>query len=262
MGMDTARAQKGILSGREKASTERLIDTYRSYFDVVHAERIEQRRQAYRLRYQVYCLENEFESREEHQDGLEHDSYDDISEHILLQYRGTGEIAGTARLIIPGLAPGKDAATLPMEYVCSGHAIVSRIAESTGQVAEVSRFAISKLFRRRLGESQSPFAIGTDKEDGDAQGRRIIPHITLGLIQGLVRMSREHEVRRWCALMEPALLRLLGRLGIHFLPVGPMVRYHGKRLPCYIDLAEMFEVMLDERPDVWEVVTDQGRLTS
>ena len=83
--------------------------------------------------------------------------------------------------------------------------------------------------------------------------------MTLGLIEGLVRMSIELGIDYWCAVMEPILLRLLSRLGIHFENIGPRVDYHGMRQPCYQRLDRFLERVRAERPDVWEVLTDQGR---
>jgi N-acyl amino acid synthase of PEP-CTERM/exosortase system len=64
----------------------------------------------------------------------------------------------------------------------------------------------------------------------------------------------------WAAVMEPALLRLLTRLGIHFNPLGPLVEYHGRRQPCWIELGVMLDRVHAERPDVWDVITEGGRL--
>jgi N-acyl amino acid synthase of PEP-CTERM/exosortase system len=89
--------------------------------------------------------------------------------------------------------------------------------------------------------------------------RRILPHLSLGLIESLVRMSVDNGITHWCAVMEPTLLRLLTRLGIHFEPIGPLVEYHGRRQPCYIPLEVLLPRVQRERPDVWEVITREGQ---
>ena len=58
--------------------------------------------------------------------------------------------------------------------------------------------------------------------------------------------------------MDPTLLRLLTRLGIHFDPIGPLVEYHGRRQPCYKKLTDFLERARQERPEVWEVITNDG----
>ena len=72
-------------------------------------------------------------------------------------------------------------------------------------------------------------------------------------------MSLAHDVTYWCAAMEPTWLRLLTRLGIHFDKIGPIVDYHGRRQPCYIPLKTLLGRVNEERPDVWDVLTDGGR---
>ena len=59
--------------------------------------------------------------------------------------------------------------------------------------------------------------------------------------------------------MEPALLRLLARLGIHFEDVGPLVDYHGRRQPCVINIETMLTQVHRERPDVWAILTEGGQ---
>jgi N-acyl amino acid synthase of PEP-CTERM/exosortase system len=85
-------------------------------------------------------------------------------------------------------------------------------------------------------------------------------HLQLGLIRSCVEMSVREGITHWAAMMEPALLRLLTRLGIHFNPLGPLVDHHGRRQPCWVDLDVMLRRVFNERPDVWDVITDGGRL--
>jgi hypothetical protein len=102
-----------------------------------------------------------------------------------------------------------------------------------GSTAEISRFAISK--ERRSGLS-----------DG---------LMRLGLVQGLVRLSREIGTTHWCAIMEPTLLRLLRRDSIQFHSLGPLVDYHGLRQPCFRGLTELLDSIGSEQPRIWEFLT-------
>jgi N-acyl amino acid synthase of PEP-CTERM/exosortase system len=79
--------------------------------------------------------------------------------------------------------------------------------------------------------------------------------LTLLLMREIVRMSRENGVTDWFAVMEPALLRLLARFGIHFNPVGPQVEYHGLRQPCHAKAEELLQRMRGEEYDVWRFVS-------
>ena len=79
-------------------------------------------------------------------------------------------------------------------------------------------------------------------------------------MNAIVRMSAEHGITRWLALMEPALLRLLGRLGVDFEPLGSPVDYHGMRQPCHGDAEKMLDGLRRRRADAWELITENGRL--
>jgi N-acyl amino acid synthase of PEP-CTERM/exosortase system len=80
------------------------------------------------------------------------------------------------------------------------------------------------------------------------------------LIQDLVRQSLARGLTHWVAVMEPKLLRMLAAMGIHFIPLGPLVSHHGLRQPSYCRISEMLERLERERPDHWMVVTDAGKL--
>jgi N-acyl amino acid synthase of PEP-CTERM/exosortase system len=196
---------------------------------------------------------------------MERDAYDDQALQSLLIHVPTGSIAGTVRLILPRLSGSTR--DLPIEHVCTEPLLLDDSPALPRQsTAEVSRFAVPKSFRRRLGESGSPTGITDESIEAQEQrnremaDRRLAPHITLGLIQSLVEMSVEHGVTHWCAVMERALLRLLTKIGIHFTDLGPLVEYHGHRQPCYSDLRQLLERVRQERFDVWEILTREGSL--
>src|SRR5580704_10802799 len=70
-------------------------------------------REAYRLRYQVYCVERGFEAG---QNGIEYDEYDKFAQHAVVRWQQTGEVVGTVRLILPKTpAGGHD---FPLEHAC------------------------------------------------------------------------------------------------------------------------------------------------
>ncbi len=88
--------------------------------------------------------------------------------------------------------------------------------------------------------------------------RRIIQHITLGLFVAIVRMSVGHNITHWYAAMEPALMRLLKKFSIEFVPIGPIVDYHGRRQPCVAEIATVLASAERNCPDAWALVTDNG----
>jgi N-acyl amino acid synthase of PEP-CTERM/exosortase system len=231
-------------------------ELYRQYFDtIIVGERDrELRDEVFRLRYQVYCVENPFEDPADNTDGLERDAFDERGVHCLLLHKRSRAWAGAVRLILPD---SEDPAhSFALQEVCSDPLISDPERFPVLRMAEVSRFCISKEFRKRQGDWLYPQS--NEPEDHQDE-RRVIPNMNLGLIEGLIQMSLDHNILYWCAVMERPLLRLLARLGIHFENIGPLVAYHGRRQPCMIKLDTMLRQVREERPDVWEVLTDGGR---
>ena len=232
-----------------------LAEVYEQYFTMVRADTPALREVAFRLRYQVYCVENAFEDPSHFPDRMEYDAYDRRAVHALLVHRPTGNVAGTVRLILPD---GGRPTDLPFHSVCR-----NRAPFPPGSTAEISRFAISKDFRRRQSDGLYPdeHSVARDDTSGPTD-QRLIPTMAIGLMREIARMSTEKGVTHWCAVMMPALLRLLGRLGIHFHPAGPPVQYHGRRQPCYRDGVELLAQVRTEQPAIWDFLTENGRLFS
>lgn len=229
---------------------------YRRFFEtiVIGPDDDKLREAAFRLRYQVYCVENPFEDPADNPDGLERDAYDARAEHCLLRHRRSGSWAGTVRLVLPNRSD--PARSFALQQVCQHPLIHDPERFPVLKMGEISRFCISKAFRQRQGDWLYP----QSNEPGDRQDeRRVIPNMTLGLMEGLVRMSLANGITFMCAMMERPLLRLLARLGIHFQELGPLVDYHGRRQPCFFELDPMLRQVKVERPDVWDILTDAGR---
>jgi N-acyl amino acid synthase of PEP-CTERM/exosortase system len=225
-----------------------LLDKFNSFFQVFAARSDEEIKLAQRIRYQVYCVENAFEDAANFPDGVEFDEYDSHSVHSLLIHRASGQAMGTTRLILP--IPGALERSFAVQQVCD-HLGLKRLP--LHRTAEVSRFSISKQFRRRRCDTRYE---GRD----EMRGQNIAPLMSLGLIQSLVRMSAEYGITHWCATMEPTLLRLLAPMGIYFEPLGPLVKFHGVRQPCYCEVSSMLDRVRREQRPLWQVLTDGGIL--
>ena len=214
----------------------RSLLRYRTYFRTEAVASADLLRMAYSLRYQVYCLERQFETPRLYPGRLETDAYDAQSVHGLLFYRPAGHAIGTSRLILPG----RNAKPLPVQAHLARSDINLSGRFPWERSGEVSRFAISRLFRP------------------DRTERSELP--CLGLVQLILRLSRAHGITHWVALMTPALLRMLAMMGIEFVPVGSLVSCHGLRQPCGCEIAQMLETLQHKNPARWQVVTDGGSL--
>lgn len=210
------------------------LDAISDEFSVELVRTKEDLQEAYRIRYQVYCLERGFEPAGEGVE-IEKDDYDARTRHVLVRSSRNGQALGTVRLILPDHSALER--SFPMQNVCPPEVLNGLpIAE----MAEVSRFAVSKARRGQIG----------------ARGGLL----RLSLVQGLVKLSHEIGVNYWCALMEPTLLRLLSATAIHFRSIGPLVEHHGLRQPAYNSLDEILQRMHAEQPPLWNFITEGGRL--
>ncbi len=250
------------------AATDKRIDLrtkFYEYFELVPAVTEALKREVYKLRFQVYCIETGFERQEDcevfsedgHEVYLEVDAYDRRSDHYLVRHRRTGLCAATVRLVLPD----QEDPFLP--YPIEEHCVLEEPVTDPGirrHLAEISRFAVSKEFKRRQDEAGTLTGIGSQPEVYFAPDeRRMLPHITVGLFAAIVRMTRAHGITHWYAVMEPALLRLLRLFGIRFLPIGPDVDYHGLRRPCLAEVDRVLPMIRKVNPPVWELITDAGR---
>lgn len=248
--------------GDQEVTTLREI--FYQYFEVMTGDTPEIRDEAFKLRYQVYCLEKGFEDASAFPDERETDRHDRRSVHGIVGHKKTGVTAATVRLVLPD----RDNPDLPfpIEQNCrtsmeSSREVLRVIPRNS--LAEISRFAVSKDFKRRVGEAGTISGIGPDPDsyfEQDPTGRRVIPHLILGLFTAIVRNSAENNINYWYAVMDVSLLRLLGRFGIKFLPLGGMVDYHGLRQPCIGSVNEVLAGIWRKRPEVWELITENGKI--
>jgi N-acyl amino acid synthase of PEP-CTERM/exosortase system len=221
-----------------------------TYFSTQEANSPELIKSALALRYQVYCLEREFENADQYADRLETDALDRHSSHGLLFHKLRCEAIGTARLILPE----STAVPLPVQRLLRELDIDTFDQFPLQQTAEVSRFAISRELRRQYSDG-----LGEANNEMGRECRGNLP--CLGLVQILVRMSLARGISYWAALMEPKLLRMLATMGIHFSSIGPLISYHGIRQPSFCYLPTMLEQLFYRKPDHWDIVTDGGKLS-
>ncbi len=239
---------------QEGAIQKSLLTSYDTWFRIIPATTPPLLDQAYRLRYQVYCIERNYEKPVKRTNQRETDSYDVRSVHSLLVNRMSGNIAGTVRLILPD--PNSPASSFPIQRICSHPLLADPKLHLTASAAEISRFAISKEYRK---VPHNDHLCEVCQTEGPTDRAQLIPCITLGLFKATLQMSFSLGISDWFAIMEPALLRLLSRFGIYLKPIGPLVDYHGMRQPCHAHVESLLASVRRERPDIWNFVTDQGR---
>jgi N-acyl amino acid synthase of PEP-CTERM/exosortase system len=215
------------------------------------------RQEVYKLRYQVYCVEKGFEDEKNYPDGMEYDQYDAHSCHYLIRHRGTGCYMATTRLILPNKK--NPHALFPMEVYCQVENTQSLKNIRRSHLAELSRFCILKQFRRRVNKRRLLVTDNLDESRFSPEEKDSFTHITLALFACAVKMSAEHNIHYWYGIMNPASKRIASALGIQVVDMGPLVDYHGIRLPCAIKIADLLQGVAEKNVDYWNMLTNNGQ---
>ncbi len=234
-----------------------IVDHFDQYFEIVPAISDELKNEVYKLRYQVYCIENNFESPSQFPDEMEFDDFDQRSVHYLIRHRRSGDYAATVRLILPdAINPEK---LFPLEQYCEidNHTIMQPIDRK--YLGEVSRLCVSKAFKKRKNEAYTLAAIGSDRQEYfSLEEKRTFPLISIALIACTVKASFENDIHYSYGTMEPPWFRLVSALGINFIKIGPLVDYHGERWPAVIKVTDMLDRVAEKNPAIWNLLTNKG----
>lgn len=232
-------------------SMSNLAKRFNTYFDIVPAITDDLKEASYKLRYQVYCLENDFENPDEFQDKMEFDEYDRHSVHYLVQHRKSKDYAATVRLILPDTnSPGKP---FPIEQHCAIDYPDSMQNIDRKHLAEGSRLCVSKAFRQRRNNLD---VAGNNTEDYfSSEEKQTFPLISLVLIACCTKASFENDIHYSLSVMEPAWFRILKSFGILYTQIGPLTNHHGERFPTIIKVTDMLDKAASINPSVRSILT-------
>jgi N-acyl amino acid synthase of PEP-CTERM/exosortase system len=241
--------QIGLLA--ETARLE-IIDHYHRNFDFRIAKSDEDKRQAFKLRYQVYCEETGYLNKSDNPFGLESDAHDDHSLHSVLMHRSSNQVAGTVRMVMP--RPSAHGCAQPARLFSSALNGLSDAVLPRATTGEISRFVIHPSFRCRKNSgqvanlfSQASLLSPGSREDARFDLRHMMPHMKMGLFASIFEIAREHGITHICAVIDRALLRMLTSLGLHFTKAGPPIDFHGMRQPVYASYEDLFKGMEDHQ---------------
>ncbi|WP_181244371.1 PEP-CTERM/exosortase system-associated acyltransferase [Halomonas sp. ND22Bw] len=228
-----------------------LFDRFREAFTFRLADDEETRRRIFRLRHDVYCEELGYEAPADPLHHLEFDAHDEHAILCLIEHRDTGLSAGCMRLVLPEDSRNDGVQRLPLEDYAGDSLEHPRLHPqrfAQERVCEVSRLAISPLFRRRSTTEEIEGLLHA-RHAFTPEQRETFPLIVIGLFlatYALLGLSgRPHAF----AMMEPRLPRLLSMSGFLFTPVGRIIDFHGKRGAFYIDQRQVeYEMNRDLMP--------------
>ena len=182
-----------------------------------------QKQRVFQLRHKVYCEEMGFEPLRV--DGLETDRYDDRSLHASITHVASGKLAGTVRII----SSDNQLELLPIEQHFSDQITHAELAPenfSRQHICEISRLAVPAEVRRQHHRGN---ACSTTEQQCY---RQVAVALYLIATQLCLQTHRYHSF----VMIEPALARILRRIGIQFVQIGEPINYNGLRAPYYLDM--------------------------
>ena len=231
--------------------TPNPTSTFSQYFEIVPALDAATRDAAHRIRHAVYCEDLQFEPIRP--DGRERDQYDNHALHCLLRHRPSGEFIGVTRLVLPPPGPVDD--PLPFEHTCGAQlyrGAVDPARHPRNTIAEVSRLAVMRQFRRRRGEERAPLPMSED--DFGTSGHPRFPFIPIGLYMGAIALAQALGIDTLFTLTEPRLARHFARFGVNVVQIGEGVEHRGVRIPSMISVPDVTAHMTPMVRPMWEEV--------
>lgn len=201
-----------------KAATASFF--FPQYFSAELAETAAQRDACFRLRHQVYCEELGFEPIKPN--GLETDCYDQRSWHANIRHIQKQHLAGTVRVI----TSDNHHELLPLEQNFSAlitNPVLAPANFDRRHICEISRLAVPEHIRRNQHANPT-----TEQQCH----RQVAVALYLIATQLCLQTNRHHSF----VMIEPALARILRRIGINFIQIGDTVDYNGLRAPYYLDM--------------------------
>jgi len=241
---------KHLLNKRHKLANT-IIDNFNDYFEILPAISDELKIEVYKLRYQIYCIENDFLNSEDYPDNLEFDNFDRHSIHYLIRHRKSGDFVATTRLILPDANnPEK---FFPLELNCKIDNIAVMQSIERKHLGEVSRLCVSKAFKKRKNEAQSLAPLGSECSlYFTPEEQRSFPIICLALIACSIKAGYDNGLHYSFAATDSPLLHFISALGINAIEIGPMTNYHGNRWPVLIK-AKDFNIAQMKKAGIFEI---------
>lgn len=229
---------------------------FASRFEVLPATNPKTLEAVYGIRHEVYCEDLGYEPlRTTRQESDAHDSH---SIHCLMRTADALKTpVGCVRLILTN--PTQPDSPLPAETACAENLSSFLVDPRTlprERLAEVSRLAVRRDFRRRRGEEKKPASL--EPRDFAHFGEVIrFPFIPMGLYLCAMAECLRNGIEYVLVLTEPRLADNIQRLGFALRNVGPAVEHHGARIPSIIDVQGSVKGIRPLIRPMWEIVREQ-----
>ena len=190
---------------------------------------------SYRLRYQTFCLERLFFSKEAYPSQLESDIFDKSSVHVGV-LSAEDELVGTARIVTRG------SADLPLLRYCTLFPGDTTLTDPANTVVELSRVCLKRDWDApRASTSGRPESVAP-RSSARAPGRASDDPFA-ALIKAVYLEAKRLHATHWIVAIEKALRRRLLRYGLPFHLAGPEVDYFGPVAPYVLNVDELDDVV-------------------
>jgi N-acyl amino acid synthase of PEP-CTERM/exosortase system len=195
---------------------------------------------SYRLRYQSFCLERLFFSKDHYPAQLEYDAFDQTSVHVGV-LNACDELVGTARVVKPS------SAGLPLLRHCTLFPHETVLTDPSNTVVELSRVCLERRSNRRPGgDAAAPTrdrASACGRSPVQGYGHESTTDPLASLIKGMYEATKRMHGTHWIIAIEKALRRRIMRYGLPFRPAGPEADYYGPVAPYVMSLTELDEII-------------------
>ncbi len=222
-----------ITGYRKLKEANQICSHFSTYLGPMIAVTTEQKEHVFRIRHNVYCEELNFENIRDN--GLETDEFDDFSQYCLIHHNSSNRFAGTVRLV----TPSNEGELLPIEKYCLDSITNNELDPrkfDRNEVCEISRLAVPHEFRRRQMDQFAGAATGAINTKTYSENElRCFPFIAIGLYFSAAALAMKQGIKHAYVMMEPRLARSMRFIGIKFEQIGPVIDYHGRRAPYYIN---------------------------
>jgi len=173
---------------------------------------------------------------------LEKDEYDDHSIHCLTLFKPLDLFIGGMRIIKPS-SPRGYKKSLPSADLSPA---LRNFVDSMGidVCIEVSRFLLSRERVELMNHYMSEKNINHHEET-------IYASKLMYLIKKMHKVIDETGSLYAIASMEASLIRILKKMDLEFIPVGPAINYFGTIHPCYIDITKCAKILEERNPKIY-----------
>lgn len=205
-----------------------VVSLFFERFDVKLASSDADRHEIYRLRHDVFLQELGYELSGVPENGEERDDYDNDALYIMVVCRLTGQVVGSARIVVPQTHLIGRLSCLPVENYCGRELTSSNINLidiPREQLCEISRIVVARHFRKRKDLA------GNDLEAGGLNAVNKLISIALFVSSAalLETMGRPHVM----GFIEKKFARLLRGTGMKIERVSPFHDICGLRAAYY-----------------------------